>query len=105
MEIPDRFHAAYSTLTLHHCLDIENVFRSLIEVLEARGKAVIVDLCEHSFEEFQRELGNTHLGFRLEEFEEKASKYFPRVQTKKMSGIRCEQSGRSAELFIAYMTT
>jgi SAM-dependent methyltransferase len=105
LEIPEKFDAAYSTLTLHHCLDMENVFRSLREVLKALGKAVIVDLCEHSFEEFQREMGDVHLGFQLKQIEEKASKYFPRVQIEKMSGIRCEQSGHSAELFIAYMTT
>jgi len=104
LEIPEKFDAAYSTLMLHHCLDIEKVFRSIHEVLKANGKAVIVDLCEHSFEEFKKEMGDIHLGFQPERVKGKASKYFPRVQIEKMSGIRCESSGRSAELFIAYMT-
>jgi len=104
LEIPEKFDAVYSTLTLHHCPDIEKVFRSIHEVLKANGKAVIVDLCKHSFEEFQKEMGDIHLGFQPEQVKEKASKHFSRVQIEKMSGIRCESSGRSAELFIAYMT-
>lgn len=104
LEIPEKFDAVHSTLMLHHCLDIEKVFRSIHEVLRTDGKAVIVDLCEHSFEEFKKEMGDIHLGFQPEQVKEKASKYFPRVQIEKMSGICCESSGRSAELFIAYMT-
>jgi len=105
LEIPEKFDAVYSTLALHHCLDIENVFRSIREVLKADGKALIVDLCKHPFEEFKKEMGDIHLGFQPEQIKEKASKYFPRVQIEKMSGICCEQSSRSAELFIAYMIT
>lgn len=105
LEIPEKFDAVYSTLALHHCLDIENVFRSIREVLKADGKALIVDLCKHPFEEFKKEMGDIHLGFQPEQIKEKASKYFPRVQIEKMSGICCEQSGRSAELFIAYLIT
>jgi len=105
LEIPEKFDAVYSTLALHHCLDIENVFRSIREVLKADGKAVIVDLCKHPFEEFKKEMSDIHLGFQPEQIKEKAAKYFPTVQIEKMSGIYCEQSGRSAELFIAYMVT
>lgn len=61
---------------LHHSLDIEKVFRSIHEVLRTDGKAVIVDLCEHSFEEFKREMGDIHRGFQPERAKEKASKYF-----------------------------
>jgi ubiquinone/menaquinone biosynthesis C-methylase UbiE len=104
-EIPRKFDAVYSTLTLHHCLNIEKVFQSIHKVLKDNGKAVIVDLCRHPFEEFRKEMGDIHLGFQPEQVEEKASKYFPKVQVKKMSGICCESSGRSAELFVAYMTT
>ena len=105
LKIPEKFDAVYSTLALHHCLDIENVFRSIRKVLKADGKVVIVDLCKHPFEEFKKEMGDIHLGFQPEQIKEKASKYFLKVQMKKMSGICCEQSGRSAELFIAYMIT
>jgi ubiquinone/menaquinone biosynthesis C-methylase UbiE len=105
LKIPEKFDAVYSTLTLHHCLDIERVFRSIREVLKAHGKAVVVDLCEHPFEEFKREMGDIHLGFQPEQIKEKASRYFPKVQIEKMSGICCKSSGRSAELFIASMKT
>lgn len=105
LKIPERFDAVYSTLTLHHCLDTEKAFGSIHQVLKIPGKAVIVDLCEHSFEEFREEMGDVHLGFQPEETKEKASKFFRKVQMEKIPGIRCESSGRSAELFIAYMTT
>jgi len=105
LRIPEKFDAVYSTLTLHHCSDIEKVFRSIHEVLKTDGKAVIVDLCEHPFEEFKKEMGDIHLGFKPERVKEEASKVFPKVQIEKMSGICCDSSGRSAELFIAYMTT
>jgi len=104
LEIPEKFDAVYSTLTLHHCVDIENVFQSIHEVLKTNGKAVIVDLSKHSFKEFKREMGDIHLGFQPEQVKEKASKHFPMVQIEKIQGIRCKVSGRSAELFIAYMT-
>ena len=103
LELPEKFDAVYSTLTLHHCVDIENVFQSIHEVLKTNGKAVIVDLCEHSFEEFKKEMGDIHLGFQPKQVKEKASKHFSIVQIEKIPGIRCEVSGRSAELFIAYM--
>jgi ubiquinone/menaquinone biosynthesis C-methylase UbiE len=103
LKIPEKFDAVYSTLTLHHCLDTDKVFRSVQEVLEPNGKAVIVGLCRHSFEEFRTEMGDIHLGFEPEKVREKASEYFGKVQMEKMPGICCECSGRKAELFLAYM--
>ena len=103
LKIPKKFNAIYSALTLHHCPNIEKVFRSIREALRSDGKAVIVDLCEHSFHEFRKEMGDIHLGFQLKQVEEEASRYFSMVQIEKMPGICCECSGRSAELFIAYM--
>jgi SAM-dependent methyltransferase len=103
-EIPEKFDAVCSTLTLHHCRDIEKVFQSIHEVVEKGGKVVIVDLCKHSFKEFRREMGDLHLGFSLEEIQKKASRHFEKVEIEKMSGIRCECSGRSTELFLAHMT-
>jgi len=104
LKVPERFDAIFSTLMLHHCLDIEKVFQSVKEALDVHGKAVFIDLCKHSFKEFREEMGDVHLGFEPELIKKLAEKHFSRVQVKKMPGICCESSGRSAELFIAFMT-
>ncbi len=102
-DIPNKFDAIFSTLMLHHSIKPEKVFKSIGEVLSESGKAVIVDLCRHGFEEFKTEMGDVHLGFRLEEIEEMAGKAFAGVRVEKMCGICCECSGRAAEIFFAYM--
>lgn len=102
IDVPEKFDAVFSILTLHHCLNIENVFRSIKNVLNRHGRAVVVDLCEHPFEEFREEMGDIHLGFKPEFIKKAAEKFFSRVSIKKMPGICCECSGRSAELFVAY---
>jgi len=104
LHIPERFDAILSTLMLHHCLDVEKVFESFREVVEVDGKAVVVDLCKHSFEEFREEMGDLHLGFEPKLIKEAAEKWFSKVKVKKIPGICCESSGRCAELFIAFMT-
>jgi len=104
LKVPEKFDAIFSTLMLHHCLDIERVFESFRKAVEVDGKAVIVDLCKHSFEEFREEMGDIHLGFEPELIKEKAEKHFSKVQIKKIPGICCTNSGRSAELFIVFMT-
>jgi len=38
------------TLMLHHSIEPEKVFQSIKEILKSKGKAIIVDLCKHSFE-------------------------------------------------------
>ena len=103
LNIPTKFDALYSTLMLHHCLNIETVFQSMKDVLKTHGKAVLVDLCEHSFQEFKEEMGDIHLGFKPEQIEISA-KNFTQVSIEKLPGISCSSSGRSAELLIAYMT-
>ena len=103
MDVPEKFDAAFSILTLHHCLNIENVFKSMRKILNRQGKAVVVDLCEHPFEEFREEMGDIHLGFKPEFVKKAAEKFFSRVSIRKMPGICCECSGRSAELFVAYL--
>lgn len=104
VNIPEKFNAIFSVLMLHHCLNVERVFKSYREAMKINGKAVIVDLCEHSFEEFREEMGDIHLGFKLEMIKKEAEKQFSKVEIKKIPGIRCDSSGRSAELFIASMT-
>ena len=103
LDIPEKFDAIFSTLMLHHCLDIERVLESFRKAVEVDGKAVVVDLCKHSFEEFKEEMGDLHLGFEPELLKGIAEKHFSKVQVKKIPGICCTTSGRSAELFIAVM--
>lgn len=102
-QIPAQFDAVFSTLMLHHCPDINKVFQSLRKVLKSSGKAAIIDLCTHDFTEFRREMGDVHLGFDPEEIRKAAEKAFTEVSVKKMPGICCKSSGRSAQLFIATM--
>jgi ubiquinone/menaquinone biosynthesis C-methylase UbiE len=99
--IPNRFDAVFSTLVLHHCIEIDKVFKSLREVLKPSGKAVVIDMCTHSFTEFKTEMGDVHLGFDPEQIENAARRTFSEVTIEKLLGIRCSSSGRSAELFVA----
>ena len=99
--IPSSFDALFSTLMLHHCPDIRGVFKSVRQVVKPNGKAVIVDMCTHSFTEFKEEMGDVHLGFDPEQIERAAGKMFSKVTVQKLLGICCSSSGRCAELFIA----
>ena len=81
----------------------EGIFKSIRKVLKEDGKAVVVDLCEHRFEEFKTEMGDVHLGFKPEDIAKMASNAFAQVRVEKMRGICCECSGQSAEIFFAYM--
>ena len=99
--VPDQFDAVFSTLMLHHCTDIDKVFKSFREVLKPVGKAVIVDMCTHSFTEFKDEMGDVHLGFDPEQIRKAAEKAFSKVTVEKLPGICCSSSGRCAELFVA----
>ncbi|MEM3726425.1 MAG: class I SAM-dependent methyltransferase [Candidatus Bathyarchaeia archaeon] len=102
-EIPHEFDAVFSTLMLHHSPEPENVFRSIKEVLKRDGKAAIVDLCSHKFEEFKAEMGDIHMGFKSEDVYRMSQKYFSKVIIEVMEGIHCECSGRSAQLFVAFL--
>ena len=102
-EIPDKFDAVFSTLMLHHSTKPEKVFTSIKKVLEKDGKAIILDLCEHKFEEFKTEMGDVHLGFNLDDIRKMAKVHFSEVKIEKMPGIACSCSGRSAEIFVASM--
>jgi SAM-dependent methyltransferase len=102
-DIPFRFDAVFSTLMLHHSIEPEKVLQSIKEVLKNRGKAIIIDLCKHSFEEFRTEMGDIHLGFDLGSIKEMTTKHFSRIKIEKIGGIRCECSGRSTEIFAAFL--
>jgi ubiquinone/menaquinone biosynthesis C-methylase UbiE len=98
-EIPEKFDAVFSTLMLHHSTKPEKVFESIKKVLKKNGQAVVLDLCEHKFEEFKTEMGDVHLGFRLDDIRKMAEAHFLEVEIEKMLGIGCSCSGRSAEIF------
>jgi len=102
-KIPYKFDAIFSTLMLHHSFHPEKVFKSIRAVLKKKGKAIVVDLCEHGFEEFKTEMGDVYLGFKPENVCDMARKYFSEVKVEKLPGICCECSGRSAEIFVAFM--
>jgi ubiquinone/menaquinone biosynthesis C-methylase UbiE len=103
LKIPSEFDSVFSTLMLHHSMRPEKVFESISQVLEKNGKAVIVDLCEHSFAEFKEEMGDIHLGFKPESIKKMAQNRFSTVEVRKIPGISCKSSGRSAEIFVATM--
>jgi SAM-dependent methyltransferase len=104
IKLPLKFDAVFSTLMLHHCLDVPKVFKSMREALTANGKVVVVDLCKHPFVEFREEMGDAHLGFDVRQIKKAANTAFSHVSVGKLPGICCSSSGRSAELFVAYMT-
>jgi hypothetical protein len=86
---------------LHHSAKPEKVFASIKNILSPNGVAVILDLCEHNFEEFRTELADVHLGFKLGYIKELAEAEFLGVQIEKIPGISCSSSERSAEIFVA----
>jgi SAM-dependent methyltransferase len=102
-EIPDKFDAVFSTLMLHHSAKPEKVFESIKKILAKTGKAIVLDLCEHEFEEFKTEMGDVHLGFKIDDVRKMAEAHFSEVEIEKMPGIGCSCSGRSAEIFVASM--
>jgi len=102
-EIPDKFDAVFSTLMLHHSTKPDKVFESIKKILSKNGKAIILDLCEHKLTEFKKEMGDVHLGFKLDAIRKMAKPHFSEVEVEKMPGIGCSCSGRSAEIFILSM--
>lgn len=104
ISLPLKFDAVFSTLMLHHCADIQKVLKSMREVLTVKGKVVVVDLCKHEFVEFREEMGDVHLGFGVAQIKKAANTVFSHVSVDKLPGICCSSSGRSAELFVAYLT-
>ncbi|MDH5483141.1 MAG: methyltransferase domain-containing protein [Candidatus Bathyarchaeota archaeon] len=101
--IPYKFDAVFSTLMLHHSTHPEKVFKSIKATLKKNGKAILIDMCEHTFEEFKMEMGDVHLGFKPENIREMARQHFSEVKVEKIPGICCKSSGRSAEIFVASM--
>lgn len=65
------------------------------------GKAITIDLSKHAFEEFETEMGDSHMSFNTGEVYEIALKYSMKDEIRKMEGIHRECSGRSAQIFAA----
>jgi SAM-dependent methyltransferase len=102
IELPSRYDAIISILMLHHCKNPSEVFNSMKRTLKPKGKLVLIDLCKHNFEEFRKKMGDIHLGFELNYVKNELDKIFTVERMEKMGeGCKCEESGRSAELFIA----
>ena len=103
VQVPDQFDAVFSTLMLHHSAKPEKAFESINRILAPNGSAVVLDLCEHKFEEFRTELADVHLGFNLDYIRGLAEAEFSEVSIVKIPGISCSSSGRSAEIFVVSM--
>lgn len=101
--IPLRFDAVFSTLMLHHSTEPRKVFKSIKETLKRGSKAIVIDLCKHNFKEFKTEFGDIHLGFDMGSINEMAREHFSKIKIEKIGGICCECSGRSAEIFTAFL--
>jgi SAM-dependent methyltransferase len=102
MVIPLKFNFVISVLTLHHIPRIGKVFKSISEILEEDGTAIVVDMLEHPFTEWKEEMGDYHLGFKEKVIEDSASQYFKKVNIEKLpADCQCSESGRSASLFMA----
>lgn len=103
LSLPVKFDAITSVLTLHHCRNIGKVFQSFGKVLKRKGRAIVIDLCRHTFHEFTEEMGDYHLGFELDAVRKASMPYFQEVSTNKLHGICCSSSDMSAELFLSIM--
>jgi ubiquinone/menaquinone biosynthesis C-methylase UbiE len=103
LNIPHKFDAVFSTLMLHHSKQPEKTFKSIKEALKKKGKAIVIDLCEHSFKDFKTEMGDVHLGFKPENIHKMARKHFREVRVDRLPGLSCECSGRAAEIFMVTM--
>lgn len=100
--LPARFEVMISILMLHHCRNPSEVFRSMRQATDKAGKLILIDLCKHNFTEFREEMGDVHLGFELDYIKSELSEMFRVERLERLpESCRCEESGRSADLFVA----
>ena len=100
--LPTRFDAIISILMLHHCKNPSEVFSSMKGAMKHGGKLILVDLCKHNFKEFKEKMGDVHLGFEPNYIKSELVKVFSVGRVEKMlGGCKYEESGKSADLFIA----
>ncbi|KUH34561.1 methyltransferase [Thermococcus celericrescens] len=92
LDVPEKFDVVFSTLAFHHFLNPEEVLRSIREVLEDGGKAVIIDVLKHGHGEFKDTLKDTHLGFSIEEMRGMGLRVFRNAEVRPL-GLHCEVDG------------
>ncbi len=92
LDVPEKFDVVVSTLAFHHFLNPEEVLRSIRDVLEDGGKAVIIDVLKHGHDEFKDTLKDTHLGFSIEEMREMGLRVFRNAEVRPL-GLHCEVDG------------
>ena len=91
-DVPEKFDVVVSTLAFHHFLNPEEVLRSIRDVLEDGGKAVIIDVLKHGHDEFKDTLKDTHLGFSIEEMRGIGLRVFRNAEVRPL-GVYCEVDG------------
>ncbi|WP_297092422.1 methyltransferase [Thermococcus sp.] len=92
LDVPEKFDVVVSTLAFHHFLNPEEVLRSIRDVLEDGGKAVIIDVLKHGHDEFKDTLKDTHLGFSIEEMRGMGLRVFRKAEVRPL-GLHCEVDG------------
>lgn len=61
--------AVLCILVLHHVSIIATALNDLHRILRPKGTLIVLDMCVHSFQEFQKTMGHQHLGFSVEAFQ------------------------------------
>ncbi|MFB3429430.1 MAG: ArsR/SmtB family transcription factor [Phycisphaerales bacterium] len=64
LPLPDRsVDATTCVLVLHHIADPGEAIREMARVLKPGGTALVLDMLEHTHEDYRHTMGHTHLGF------------------------------------------
>ena len=61
--------AVLCILVLHHVSNISTALKDIHRILKPKGTLIVLDMCIHSFHEFQKTMGHQHLGFSTKNFE------------------------------------
>ena len=64
LPLPDRsVDATTCVLVLHHVGDVDAAVREMARVVKPGGVAFIIDMLEHTHEDYRHTMGHTHMGF------------------------------------------
>lgn len=64
LPLPDHsVNATTCVLVLHHVPDLDSAIREMARVVKPGGVALIIDMLEHTHEDYRHTMGHTHLGF------------------------------------------
>jgi len=55
--------ATMCVLVLHHIADPGEAIREMARVIKPGGTALVLDMLEHTHEDYRHTMGHTHLGF------------------------------------------